>query len=178
MKSRLLTVVMTVCIGLGVAATALSLFFRLYSMPTASMEPTIHVGERFIMRRTTQVSRGDIIVFDYPLSPNTQFAKRLVALGGDRVEIRDKQLYVNGTMLNEPYAIHEDPMIYPRRGPTEIPLPEPFRSRDQFGPFIVPPGTYFVLGDNRDRSSDSRYWGTVPQRLVHGVVVMVGRRRI
>lgn len=178
MKSRPLTVVLIVCVFLGVTATALSVFFGLYNMPTASMEPTIHAGERFVMRRTTKVSRGDVIVFDYPLSPSTQFAKRLVALGGDTVEIRDKQLYLNGRKVDEPYVIHDDPMIYPRRGPTEPPLPEPYRSRDQFGPFAVPPGTYFVLGDNRDRSSDSRYWGTVPQRLVRGVVVMVGRRRI
>ena len=172
---RLINVLLIAGALFGVAVTVLSFFYRVYINHTGSMEPTIHIGERMIMRKTNAASRGDIIVFDYPLQPNTTFAKRVVAVGGETVEIRDKQLFVNGRKVDEPYAIHEDPMVFSRREP---PLPEPYRSRDQFGPFTVQPDSFFVMGDNRDRSSDSRYWGTVPHRLVRGVIVMAGFRKL
>jgi signal peptidase I len=76
---------------------------------------------------------------------------------------------VNGTALNEPYVLHDDPQVYP----LQPALPEPYRSRDQFGPFKVPAGQYFAMGDNRDRSSDSRYWGTVPRTMIKGRAFMV-----
>jgi signal peptidase I len=125
------------------------------------------------------IHRGDVIVFDYPLKPGVIFAKRVVAVGGDTVEIRSKRLFVNGREVAEPYVVHLDPTIYPA---TPV-LPEPYRSRDHFGPLQVPAGTYFVLGDNRDRSSDSRYWGVVPRELVRGQVKILfswsrGFRRI
>ena len=103
------------------------------------------------------------------MQPEVVFAKRLVAVGGDTVEIRSKQLFVNGKSLAEPYAVHLDPTIYPA-SPT---LPEPYRSRDHFGPYQVPTGSFFVLGDNRDSSSDSRYWGVVPAENLRGRVVLL-----
>jgi signal peptidase I len=142
---------------------------RTYRNLTGSMDPTSSTGDRMIARPTGSVHRGDIIVFDYPPQPAVVFAKRVVAVGGDTVEIRSKQLFVNGIAVAEPYAVHLDPIIYPAI-PT---LPEPFRSRDHFGPFEVPKGTYFVLGDNRDRSSDSRYWGVVPGENLRGRVVLL-----
>jgi signal peptidase I len=175
---RLINVVLIAGGVLGVVATVLSFFYRVYINRTGSMEPTIHIGERMIMRTTNTASRGDIIVFDYPLQPETKFAKRVVAIGGETVEIRDKQLFINGRKVDEPYAIHDDPMVFRARGAFEPPLPEPYRSRDQFGPFTVPPDSFFVLGDNRDRSSDSRYWGTVPHRNVRGVIIRVGFRKL
>ncbi|HEV7487964.1 MAG TPA: signal peptidase I [Thermoanaerobaculia bacterium] len=142
---------------------------RTYRNLTGSMDPTIPIGARMIAMRTGGVHRGDIIVFDYPLQPEVVFAKRVVAVGGDTVEIRSKQLFVNGKSVVEAYAVHLDPTIYPA-SPT---LPEPYRSRDHFGPYEVPAGTYFVLGDNRDRSSDSRYWGVVPGENLRGRVVLL-----
>jgi len=133
------------------------------------MDPTIPIGARMIAMRTASVHRGDIIVFDYPLQPEVVFAKRVVAVGGDTVEIRAKQLFVNGKSVVEPYAVHLDPTVYPAT-PT---LPEPYRSRDHFGPYQVPTGTYFVLGDNRDRSSDSRYWGVVPGENLRACAVLL-----
>jgi signal peptidase I len=141
---------------------------RTYRSPTGSMEPTIPIGARIIAVRTSSVHRGDIIVFDYPLQPEVVFAKRVVAVGDDTVEIRSKQLFVNGKSVVEPYAVHLDPTIYVA-SPT---LPEPYRSRDHFGPYQVPQGTYFVLGDNRDQSSDSRYWGVVPVENLRGRAVL------
>jgi len=142
---------------------------RTYRNLTGSMEPAIPIGARMIAMRTGSVNRGDIIVFEYPLQPEVVFAKRVVAVGGDTVEIRSKQLFVNGKALAEPYAVHLDPTIYV----ASPALPEPYRSRDHFGPYEVPAGTFFVLGDNRDRSSDSRYWGVVPAENLRGRIVLL-----
>jgi signal peptidase I len=141
---------------------------RTYRIPTGSMHPAIPMGARIISMRTSSVHRGDIIVFDYPLQAGVVLAKRLVAVGGDTVEIRSKRLFVNGKSVVEPYAVHLDPTIYPA-SPT---LPEPYRSRDHFGPYQVPQGTFFVLGDNRDQSSDSRYWGVVPVENLRGRAIL------
>jgi len=97
---------------------------------------------------------------------------RVLAVPGDRVEIRDKALYVNGTAVAEPYVRHDDPRTYPKLAS----LPEPYRSRDHFGPALIPPDQFFVLGDNRDRSSDSRYWGCVPRANIAGRIVKAGGR--
>ena len=136
------------------------------------MEPTLPVNCRVIVKLTNDVEVGHIAVFRYPIQPKTMFAQRVVAGPGDEVEIRDKHLIVNGREANEPYAVHTDETVYPR----DANLPEPYRSRDQFGPYRVPADSYFVLGDNRERSSDSRYWGTVPHANIAGRVVFVVTR--
>jgi signal peptidase I len=141
---------------------------RIYRNPTASMEPTLPVGARFLTILTNKADRGDIVAFVYPLDTRVLFGKRVVAVGGDVVEIRDKRLFVNGNEVNEHYAVHADPIIYPNNKL----LPEPYRSRDHLDPFRVPNGTFFVLGDNRDQSSDSRYWGTVPRKNIRGRVFL------
>jgi signal peptidase I len=142
---------------------------RFYVNKTGSMRPTWPVGCRLVVRTTKDVHVGDLIAFRYPLDPSVVYAKRIVGGPDDRVEIKDKQLIVNGRAVNEPYVIHEDPYIFPRQ-PV---LPEPYRSRDQFGPVQLPADSWFVLGDNRDRSTDSRYWGTVPAENVVGRVIYV-----
>ncbi|HEX7190725.1 MAG TPA: signal peptidase I [Thermoanaerobaculia bacterium] len=157
--------------------------FQAFKIPTGSMEDNLKVGDHIIVNKfiygpapnmggllpLREVKRGDIIVFRYPLQPDTDFVKRVIGMPGDSVEIRDKVVSVNGKALNEPYVIHEDPQIYP----LQPALPEPYRSRDQFGPYKVPEGQYFAMGDNRDRSSDSRYWGTVPRTMIKGRAFMV-----
>jgi signal peptidase I len=157
--------------------------FQAFKIPTGSMEDNLKVGDHIIVNKfiygpgTTlggmlplrEIRRGDIIVFRYPLQPDTDFVKRVIGLPGDTVEVHDKVVSVNGKPLAEPYVIHVDPTIYPPRPQ----LPEPYRSRDQFGPYFVPEGQYFAMGDNRDRSSDSRYWGTVPRAMIKGKAFMV-----
>jgi signal peptidase I len=157
--------------------------FQAFKIPTGSMEDNLKVGDHIIVNKfiygpgTTlggllplrPIKRGDIIVFRYPLQPDTDFVKRVIGMPGDTVEVRDKIVSVNGTSLNEQYVVHEDPQVYP----LQPALPEPYRSRDQFGPFKVPEGQYFAMGDNRDRSSDSRYWGTVPRSMIKGRAFMV-----
>jgi signal peptidase I len=152
---------------------------RTYRNVTGSMDPTLSLGDRLIAVRTGSVNRGDIVTFEYPLHREAIFTKRVVAIAGDTVEIRAKRLFVNGDAVAEPYAIHLDPTVYPAMAS----LPEPFRSRDNFGPVQVPPGAYVVLGDNRDQSSDSRYWGFVPRENINGRVIFLfswsrGFRRI
>ncbi|MDP9361568.1 MAG: signal peptidase I, partial [Acidobacteriota bacterium] len=157
--------------------------FQAFKIPTGSMEDNLKVGDHIIVNKfiygpgTTlggmlplrEIRRGDIIVFRYPLQPDTDFVKRVVGLPGDTVEVHDKVVSINGKPMAEPYVIHVDPTIYPPRPQ----LPEPYRSRDQFGSYTVPEGQYFAMGDNRDRSSDSRYWGTVPRSMIKGRAFMV-----
>lgn len=158
--------------------------FQAFKIPTGSMEDNLKIGDHIIVNKfiygpnqgpmarvfpIRDIERGDIIVFRYPLDPNTDYVKRVIGLPGDVVEIHDKKVTVNGVQLDEPYVLHEDLQIYP----DQPALPEPFRSRDQLRPTRVPPGEYFAMGDNRDRSSDSRYWGTVPRSMIKGRAFMV-----
>ena len=158
--------------------------FQAFKIPTGSMEDNLKVGDHIIVNKfiygpasdpwkglfpLRDPRRGDIIVFRYPLQPDTDFVKRVIGMPGDTVEIRDKKVSVNGKALEEPYVIHEDSQVFP----AQPALPEPYRSRDQFGPYTVPSGQFFAMGDNRDRSSDSRYWGTVPRSMIKGRAFMV-----
>ena len=106
---------------------------------------------------------GDIIVFKYPDDPSKDFIKRVVAVGGETVEIRNKKVYVDGELRNNPYAIHVDPRIIPKQ----------YQPRDFFGPVTVPEGKLFVMGDNRDESNDSRYWGFVDKSALRGKAFMI-----
>jgi len=159
--------------------------FQAFKIPSASMVDNLLVGDHVIVNKFEygppgsallaralpfrRVQRGDIVVFRFPLDPKTDFVKRVIGMPGDRVAIRDKQVFINGIRLDEPYAIHLDPETYPRRRS----LPEPLRSRDQFGPYRVPEGEYFVMGDNRDSSNDSRFWGPVPRSMIKGRAFLV-----
>ena len=158
--------------------------FQAFKIPTGSMEDNLKIGDHIIVNKfiygpvsppwqklvpLRDIRRGDIIVFRYPLGPETDFVKRVIGMPGDTVEIRDKIVSINGKPQVEPYVIHDDPQIFPIRPQ----LPEPYRSRDQFGPYVVPEGQYFAMGDNRDRSSDSRFWGTVPRAMIKGRAFMV-----
>jgi signal peptidase I len=158
--------------------------FQAFKIPTGSMEDNLKVGDHIVVNKfiygpvgtpwmklfpLRDIRRGDIIVFRYPLQPETDFVKRVIGLPGDTVEVRDKKVSINGKPLIEPYVIHKDQTVYP----LQPALPEPYRSRDQFGPYTVPPDSYFAMGDNRDRSSDSRYWGTVPRSMIKGKAFMV-----
>ena len=131
-----------------------------YKIPSVSMLPTFLLGDYFLTNKYiykfTEPKRGDLVVFPYPLNPSVDYIKRVVAVGGDSIEIIDKILYVNKKQLDEPYVIHAEATIYPSTlGP-----------RDNFGPLTVPENNVFVLGDNRDNSYDSRFWGPVKQNTV------------
>jgi len=157
------------------------LVIQAFRIPTGSMEDTLLVGDFLFVNKMVYGSEidlgfsgnrlfyyrfpairqprvGDVIVFRYPDDPSRDFIKRCVAVGGQTVEIRDKVLYVDGHPRDEPFAVHKDPRTLPRElGP-----------RDNFGPFVVPQDHLFMMGDNRDNSQDSRFWGALPVNLVKG----------
>ncbi len=142
-------------------------------VPTESMKPTILVGDHFFLDKITfpanypaairaylphrSIQRLDIIAFKSPTDGNIPFVKRVIGLPGETVEVRGKSVYVNGTKLDEPYKIHVDSTVYSPDPWT----PDELKVRDNYGPVTVPPNSYFVMGDNRDNSNDSRYWGFV-----------------
>lgn len=154
--------------------------FQTFKIPTGSMIDNLLIGDHLVVNKFVygnagegplaelfpfrEIQRGDIVVFRFPLDPNMDYVKRVVGLPGDVVSIRDKQVYINGAPLDEPYKIHRDPSTY-----ESLPnIDEQYRRRDQMGPYTVPPGQYFVMGDNRDLSWDSRYWGSVPREYIKG----------
>jgi signal peptidase I len=142
-------------------------------VPTESMKPTIMVGDHFFLDKVAfpanyptvmrpwlphrSIRRGDIIAFKSPTDGNIPFVKRVIGMPGDTVEVRNKNLFVNGARLDEPYKIHVDSTVYSPDPWT----PEELKVRDNYGPSAVPADNYFVMGDNRDNSNDSRYWGFV-----------------
>lgn len=163
--------------------------FQAFKIPSASMEDNLKVGDHIIVNKFVfganasevleklfpmrTIRRGDVIVFRYPENPETDYVKRVVALPGETVAIQGKKVFIDGKPLDEPYVLHEDKEIIPDQRNKRGFLPEPWRSRDHFGPVKVPPGKYFAMGDNRDHSYDSRYWGSVPRELIKGRAFMV-----
>ena len=114
------------------------------------------------------IRRGDIIVFKYPEEPERDFIKRVIGLPGDTLELRNKKVYVNGQPLDEPYVHFLEPPCRRRPGGRRS-----FDVRERYGPVTVPAGQYFVMGDNRDNSQDSRYWGFLPRDYVKGKALMI-----
>ena len=167
------------------ALFARTFLFQAFQVPTSSMEENILVGDHLIVNKFLfspgrsgflagllphrAIRRGDVIVFKFPEDPRRDFIKRVVALPGETVEIRDKDVYVEGILLDEPYVVHTDDRVWP----DDPKLPESYRRRDQSRPFTVPPDSYFALGDNRDNSYDSRFWGPVPVGNLKGRALLV-----
>lgn len=154
----------TVAIALVLAFLIRTFVVQTFYIPSGSMEPTLLVGDRIMAYKIfyglNYVQRGDIIVFKFPLNPKKDFIKRVIGLPGDTVEIIDKKVYINGKKLVEPYAVHRDNW--------NVGFP-----RDDYGPVKVPPNSLFVLGDNRDSSEDSRYWGYVPEKNIVGRAFLI-----
>jgi signal peptidase I len=170
MRNRFLTLTL---ILVGIALTAdCGQRLHAYRLPTTSMEPTILQNERVQVDEEAFNSagpqRGDIVAYHLPANPETLLVKRVVGLPGETVEIRRKAVLINGAPLAEAYAVHTDPQDY--SGTTKG---EPYKSRDSFGPFKLDLTEYFVLGDNRDLSMDSRYHGAVARGLLKGKVIKV-----
>jgi signal peptidase I len=112
------------------------------------------------------IRRQDIVVFKYPDEPERDFIKRVIGLPGETVELRNKKVYINGQPLDEPYVHFLEPASHSQ----EI---TSFDVRERYGPVRVPEGQYFVMGDNRDNSQDSRYWGFLPRSYIKGRALMI-----
>src|SRR5262249_1423223 len=150
------------------ALATLRRFEQPFYIPSGAMEPTLVIGDHIYVDKARfhreAPEREDIVVYCSREDPRVELIKRVVAVGGDRVEIRDKRLFLNGQEVREPYAVHNDPDTYPQSPG----LPRNLNVRDNFGPYLVPPGALFLLGDNRDNSFDSRFYGAVPVSSVEG----------
>jgi signal peptidase I len=163
-----------------------------FRIPSESMVPTLLVGDFLFVNKFEYGPKvpfthtrlpglrapriGDIIVFQYPENPRQDFIKRCVATGGQTVEVRDKAVYVDGkpAAAADAHAYHMDPTV--SCGPRVVPFPaDPalLTCRDNFGPYRVPPGYLFMMGDNRENSHDSRYWGPVPMDYVKGRAMFI-----
>jgi signal peptidase I len=159
------------------------LFLQAFVIPTSTMENTLLVGDRILVRRFPKpsVSQGDMIVFAYPVDRRQTFVKRVVGVPGDRIRIVKKTVYRNGVALVEPYAIHkadyEDP--YRDNFPSKPNAALPLQAADMLAKHVVgeevvvPEACYFVLGDNRDSSLDSRDWGFVPSSDLIGKPILI-----
>jgi signal peptidase I len=162
-----------VWIAMSCAVFLVPLVCKIYSMPTGSMEDTILIGDLLSVQflGSSAPARGDVIVFRYPVDTRQTFVKRCIGVPGDRIKIVNKQVYLNGRMLNEPYAVHKTEYIdaYRDNFPSEPNVHLSERGRDMLehhvvnGEAVVPADSYFAIGDNRDASLDSRYWGFVPR---------------
>jgi len=156
-----------------------------FKIPSGSMEKNLLIGDHILVNKfiygTTRssweeallpvrkVRRGDVVVFKYPDDPSRDFIKRCMGLPGDTLKMIDKDLYINDRHVSdESFTYYEDNESYPR----DL-FFHPRRTRDNFGPRTVPSSSYFCMGDNRDNSNDSRYWGPVPESYVKGRAFMV-----
>ncbi len=170
-----------------VIAVILALFVRTwvvqaFKIPTGSMENNLLIGDHLLVNKfvfgptagaadrallpVRDIRRGDVVVFKYPDEPGRDFIKRVVGLPGETLELRAKNVYINGEPLDEPF-VH---FLEPASASQEI---TSFDVRERYGPVRVPDGQYFVMGDNRDNSQDSRYWGFLPRHYIKGRALMI-----
>ncbi|MBU2234953.1 MAG: signal peptidase I [Proteobacteria bacterium] len=167
-----------------ILAVVIALFIRTfviqaYKIPSGSMKPTLLIGDHILVSkfnygiklpflRTTLIpvgapQRGDIVVFIYPEDRSKDFIKRLIGVPGDTIEIRNKKIFINGLPYSDKHGVYVDNFI----------IPGAVQPRDNFGPVTVPEGSLFVMGDNRDESYDSRFWGFVSKKDVLGKALII-----
>ncbi len=165
-------------------ALVLALVIRAYvvqafKIPSGSMIPTLLIGDHILVNKFVfgtklplsdkrvlsikRPERGDVVVFKYPEDRSKDFIKRVVGVKGDVVEEKNKEIFVNGKRVNEPFIQHTDNSVH-----TGVMEP-----RDNFGPYLVPKDKLFVMGDNRDQSYDSRYWGYVDMKDLRGKAFVI-----
>ena len=157
-----------------IAIVIRTFLIQAFKIPTSSMEDTLLINDQIIANKFiygttlpfqkhkvwkfTTPKRGDVIIFRYPNDTRMMFIKRCMGLPGDILQMKDKVLYINGKKLDEKYVVHKDMRIFPAS----------YAPRDNWGPIKVPPGCLWAMGDNRDMSSDSRFWGFLPYDYLRG----------
>ena len=181
-RARLVENAEAVLVAAALALTFKGFVFQIYHVPSSSMEDTVLTGDYVLVNKFAygphrgpwgrvlpyrDLSRGDVVVFRYPPDPGRDLIKRAVALPGDRVEADAKVLRVDGASVAEPYAVHRDRATYGEDAPASL------RRRDRFGPLAVAAEHFFAMGDNRDESQDSRFWGPAPLAYLEGRAVSV-----
>lgn len=189
--------VITIAVSVLLALIVRTFIITAYRVPTGSMQPALKAGDFIFSYRLAYgfhspvggdlaepkiPERGDVVVFSYPNQPQTSYVKRVIALPGDHVQIVGGKLLVNGTALeyqlepvgeDNPNPDSFDIYLEKDGGQSRRVIFQKNDSSQNFGPLVVPPGELFLLGDNRDASDDSRYWGTVPISQVYGKVLFI-----
>src|SRR5438093_5662434 len=171
----------SICVAVILALFVRTFIIQAFKIPTGSMENNLLIGDHLLVNKFVfaptmtrlerailpidPVKRGDIIVFKYPEDPERDFIKRVIGLPGETLELKNKKVYINGTPLDEPY-VHF--LVQPGEEGTED-----FDVRVRYGPVTVPEGHFFMMGDNRDNSQDSRYWGFMPADYIKGKALFV-----
>jgi signal peptidase I len=174
-KSKLREYAESIIWALLIALFIRTFVVQAFVIPSGSMENTLIIGDHILVNKFiygTKIpftdsrilplrdpKRGDVIVFEYPVDRSKDFIKRVIGVPGDEIFIRNKQVYVNGVPYRNPHELHKDPVV----------LPGQVSSRDNFGPVRVPANDFFVMGDNRDDSYDSRFWGFVKNSDILGL---------
>ena len=175
----------SICVAVVLALFVRTFVVQAFKIPTGSMENNLLIGDHLLVNKFVfaptltraedtllpidPIQRGDILVFKYPEDPERDFIKRVIGLPGETIELRDKKVYVNGKPLDEPY-VH---FLFPFE-PGSSDLGEgTFDVRRSYGPVTVPETHFFMMGDNRDNSQDSRYWGFLPREYVKGKALFV-----
>ena len=165
----------SIVIAVVLALVIRTFVVQAFKIPSGSMEDTLAIGDHILVNkfiygtripftdkrvlRIRDPRRGDVIVFEYPEDPSKDFIKRVIGTPGDVVQVKDKKVYVNGKPYENPHEIHKENDI----------IPEVQNPRDNTKPISVPANSYFVMGDNRDRSYDSRFWGVVKNDKIKGL---------
>jgi signal peptidase I len=178
-KSKIREFIEGIIAAVLIALLITTFVIKMYKIPSRSMVPTLLVGDQLVVNKLiygikipyfrntiipiTDPQRGDIIVFIYPKDRSLDFIKRVIGIGGDTIEIQDKKIFINGKLFTNNTGIYTDKIIYPGS----------VQPRDNFGPITVPNGSLFVLGDNRDESMDSRFWGFVDLKDVQGKAFII-----
>jgi signal peptidase I len=184
-KSQVREYAEALAVALLLALVIRTFVVQAFKIPSGSMEKNLLIGDHILVNKfiygptispleekllpVRKVRRGDVVVFKFPQDPTRDFIKRCMGLPGDTLKIVDKDLFVNGRHVDDSkFTWYADSESYPR----ELYL-HPKHVRDNFGPKTVPPASYFCMGDNRDNSNDSRFWGTVPESYLKGRALMV-----
>jgi signal peptidase I len=178
-KSKIQEYIEAIIIAILIALVIKTFVVQAFKIPSRSMVPTLLVGDQILvnkfiygvkipyLRKTiipvTNPEKGDIVVFIYPNDRSKDFIKRVIGAAGDKIEIRNKKIFINGKEYSDSYGVYSDNLIYPAA----------IQPRDNFGPVTVPKDSLFVMGDNRDESSDSRYWGFVDIKDVEGKAFII-----
>jgi signal peptidase I len=179
LKSKAYEYAEAIIIAILIAVVVRTFIVQAYKIPSRSMMPTLLVGDHILVNKfiygvkvpflrntiipVTNPQRGDIVVFIYPNDRSKDYIKRVVGLGGDKIEIKNKIIFINGKKYSDAYGIYSDNVIYPGS----------MQPRDNFGPVTVPAKSLFVMGDNRDESADSRFWGFVDLKDVEGKAFII-----
>lgn len=178
-KSKIREFIEAILTAFLIAAFIISFVVQAFKIPSGSMIPALLVGDHLFVNKfiygvkipycritiipVTDPKTGDVIVFTYPQDRSKDFIKRVIGTAGDKIEMKNKKLFINDQVYTDTFGIYNDDAIYPAN----------VQPRDNFGPVTVPQGSLFVMGDNRDHSLDSRFWGFVDLKDVQGKAFII-----